>query len=74
MTGVLLLQRIIFLVVFGKILQLMLGWNSLQRVITKASAVVGGRNDAAFLANNLFLIDLSREAAIGTVSLHFFAE
>jgi len=69
-----LLQGKILLVIFGKILCLVLRGNSLQRIIAKASALVGGGHNAAFSANDLILADLSRKSTIGAVALDFLSE
>lgn len=65
------LQGKIFLFEFGKILGFGLGWHTLQRIIAESSAMMGGGDNAALLADDLILVDFPGKNAICTVSVNF---
>lgn len=58
----------------GKIRCLLLRRDTLEWIIAEAAALMGGWNNAAFLADNLFVIDFAAILAVGAVSVYFFAK
>lgn len=65
MASVFLLQGIIFLVVFGKIQCLRLGWDPLAGVILEFQALFLCAHYAFFGAKDLILVEPGAEAAVG---------
>lgn len=68
------LQRVILLIIFGKIGGQRLWGDSLQRVVAKAAALMGGGDNAAFLANDLFLAELAAKLAVSAPAVDLFSK
>jgi hypothetical protein len=60
-----LLQRIVFLVVFGKIQSLRLGRDTLAGVVPELEALFVRSSHALFGAEDLLIIEFRAEAAVG---------
>ena len=67
-------KGIILHVIFGKVLSLGAGRYTLQWIISKSAALMGRGDDAAFPADDLFLIDFTCKLAISTATIHFFSK
>jgi len=68
------LKAVVLLIVFGKILLFRSGRHTLQRIVAEPSAMMGGRDDAAFSTDHLIVVHLTGEHTAAAVSLRFFTK